>query len=91
MSMNMYNSRVSVGSGHAQDHFTDHLYDPLRKTFLEDTTAKKPIMYEAARVSKVSSRLSPRNISYNYEIVQHFVTLDGQHNDSLICETSKVR
>ena len=64
--MNMYNSRVSVGTGHAHDHFTDHLYDPLRKTFLEDTTAKKPIMHEAAMVSKVSSKLSPRNIYHNY-------------------------
>ena len=42
--MNMYNSRISVGSGHAYDPFTDQLYDPLRKTFQEDTTAKKPIL-----------------------------------------------
>ena len=66
MSMNMYNSRVSVGSGHAHDRFTDQLYEPLRKTFLEDTTAKKPILYEAAKVSKVSKQLSPRRFANNH-------------------------
>lgn len=37
----MFQSRISVIGGHVKDGKSDHLYDPLRKTFLEDTTAKK--------------------------------------------------
>ena len=65
----MYTSRVSVGSGHAQDQFTDHLYDPLRKTFHEDTSRKRNVLDEAARISKITGKLSPKNYTENQLLV----------------------
>jgi hypothetical protein len=37
----MFGSRVTVIEGHNKYLTTDQLYDPLRKTFLLDTTARK--------------------------------------------------
>jgi hypothetical protein len=37
-------SRMSVIEGHHRDVNTDSLYDPLRKTLLVDTTAKKSLL-----------------------------------------------
>lgn len=50
----MYESKISVIGGHNKDYNTDHLYDPLRKTFLEDTTAKKTYLEDKSRYSRLS-------------------------------------
>lgn len=50
----MFESKISVIGGHNKDGNTDHLYDPLRKTFLEDTTAKKTFLDNQSRYSHLS-------------------------------------
>ena len=50
----MFESKISVLGGHNKDYVTDHLYDPLRKTFLEDTTAKKTYLENQSRFSHIS-------------------------------------
>lgn len=40
----MFQSRISVIEGRNKDTRSDQLYEPLRKTFLLDTTAKKSIL-----------------------------------------------
>lgn len=37
----MFGSRVTVIEGHNKFQSTDQLYEPLRKTFMLDTTARK--------------------------------------------------
>ena len=79
----MYTSRISVSSGHAHDQFTDHLYDPLRKTFQQDTTTKRSIMSEAAQISQISRQASPRNIFQNRQLVKDIpMHLERRHSDS---------
>lgn len=58
----MLQSRVSVIEGHHRDTKIDQLYEPLRKTFLLDTTAKKSVLDDASRVSNVSQSA----MVYNY-------------------------
>lgn len=58
----MIQSRISVITGRAKDTQTDHLYEPLRKTFLADTTAKKSALDSATKVSHVSNTSHARNI-----------------------------
>jgi hypothetical protein len=50
----MFQSRISVIEGHNRDNRTDELYEPLRKTFLLDTTAKKSYLDDVSRVSHLS-------------------------------------
>ncbi len=65
-------SRISVITGHAKDTKTDHLYEPLRKTFLEDTTAKKTALESATKVSHVSNTSYARNILESHNLVKLF-------------------
>lgn len=65
----MFQSRISVIQGRAKDNETDHLYEPLRKTFLEDTTAKKSALESASKVSHISHNSLARNILESHELV----------------------
>lgn len=63
----MYQSRiVSVIEGHNRDEKTDHLYDPLRKTFMEDTTAKKSYLDDVSRVSHLTHFSRIHNYNENH-------------------------
>lgn len=57
----MFHSRISVIGGHNKNDHTDHLYDPLRKTFLLDTTARKTYIEDASRVSHITHLTSIHN------------------------------
>ena len=81
----MYTSRISLQTGHAQDEFTDHLYDPLKKTFLEDTTAKKNMLTEVAMMSKVSKQYAHIQ---NPQIVTHLII---QAENTFIPEYARLR
>lgn len=65
----MFQSRVAVVEGHNKDSQTDHLYEPLRKTFLVDTTAKKDLMAEASKVSQISHVVRTGTYAQNYTLV----------------------
>jgi hypothetical protein len=65
----MFQSRVAVVEGHNKDSNTDNLYEPLRKTFLVDTTAKKDLMAEASMVSQISHTIRPGTYAQNYMLV----------------------
>ena len=65
----MYHSRISVLAGHNKDTKTDELYEPLRKTFLLDTTAKKTYLEDVSRVSHVSHLSRIHNFAENHELV----------------------
>ena len=65
----MYHSRISVLDGHNKDRKTDELYEPLRKTFLLDTTAKKTYLEDVSRVSHLSHLTKIHNYSENHDLV----------------------
>ena len=65
----MQHSRISVLEGHNKDSKTDELYEPLRKTFLLDTTAKKTYLEDVSRVSHVSHFTRIHNSVENHELV----------------------
>lgn len=57
----MFQSRISVIEGHNRDNQTDSLYDPLRKTFLLDTTAKKSYLDDVSKVSHIALGQDPHH------------------------------
>jgi hypothetical protein len=66
----MFQSRVSVVKGHNKYENTDNLYEPLRKTFMLDTTAKKDMLTEASRVSHVTNVVRTGTYAQNYQLVR---------------------
>lgn len=68
----MFQSRISVIEGHNRDNQTDSLYDPLRKTFLLDTTAKKSYLDDVSKVSRISHSAKIHTIQENHDLVTSF-------------------
>lgn len=66
----MFQSRISVIQGHNKDNNTDDLYEPLRKTFLVDTTAKKTFLDDASRISHLSNAAKAHTLDENKLIVK---------------------